>query len=185
MRFLRLLRIFIPVLLIAAIVAGVIVVLTSRSELQSARRQLNEAWQPLGTELDARYKVLAQADGALKSIPGPMRPIVTQVEAATNDWQELRRNDASIASQVTTANKLEALGRRLVQAARAAPRLEGKPELATINSYASSSPARGAIIPFEEAVSHYERERNRPARKLAASILGYEAVPAYDASASA
>ena len=41
MRFLRLLRIFIPVLLIAAIVAGVIVVLTSRSELQSARRQLN------------------------------------------------------------------------------------------------------------------------------------------------
>ena len=185
MRFLRLLRIFIPVLLIAAIVAGVIVVLTSRTELQSARRQVNEAWQPLGTELDARYKVLAEADGALKSIPGPLRPIVTQVETATKDWQALRRNDASIASQVTTTNKLEALGRRLVQAARAAPRLEGKPELATINSYASSSPARGAITPFEEAVSHYERERNRPARKLAASILGYKAVPAYDASASA
>ncbi len=185
MRFLRLLRIFIPVLLIAAIVAGVIVVLTSRTELQSARRQVNEAWQPLGTELDARYKVLATADGALKSIPGPLRPIVTKVETATKDWQDLRKNRGSVAAQVTTANKVEALGRRLVQAARAAPRLEGKPELTTINSYASSSPDRQAVTPFEEAVSHYERERNRPARRLAAGILGYEAVPAYDASGSA
>jgi len=71
MHLLRLLRIFIPVLVIAAIVAVVIVVLTSRSELQSARRQVNATWQPLQAELDTRYRVLAATDTALKSIPGP------------------------------------------------------------------------------------------------------------------
>ena len=54
-----------------------------------------------------------------------------------------------------------------------------------INTYASSPPPRDAIAPFEEAVTRYERERNRPARGLAASILGYKSVPAYDASGSA
>ena len=185
MHFLRLLRIFIPVLVIAAIVAGVIVVLTSRTELQSARRQVNEAWQPLRTELDTRYKVLAAADKALKLIPGPLHRIVLQVESATTDWNDLQTHGGSVASQVTAANKIEALGRRLVQAARAAPRLAGRPELATINSYAATPPAGGAITPFEDAVSRYERERNRPARRLAADILGYDSVPAYDASGSA
>ncbi len=47
MHFLRLLRIFIPLLIIAAIVAGFIVVLSSRSELQSSRRTVDEAWSQL------------------------------------------------------------------------------------------------------------------------------------------
>ena len=185
MHFLRLLRIFIPVLVIAAIVAGVIVVLTSRSELQSARRQVNATWQPLRADLDTRYKVLAAADKALTRIPGPLHPLVLQVENTSKNWQDLMAKGGSVASQVATANKLEALGRRLVQAARAAPRLQGKTELDTINTYAASKVTRGDVTAFEAAVSHYERERNRPARRLAASILGYDSVPAYDASASA
>jgi hypothetical protein len=185
MRFLRLLRIFIPLLVIAAIVAGVIVVLTSRSELQSARRQVNATWRPLRAELDSRYQVLENANAAVKDVPGPLHKIVLQLEDTSKEWSDLRTNGGSVASQVKAANKLEALGRRLVQAARAAPRLRGKPELATINTYASSPPPRDTVAPFEEAVSHYERERNRPARRLAASILGYDSVPAYDASGSA
>src|SRR5882672_5543704 len=178
MRFLRLLRIFIPLLIVAAIVAGVVVVLSSRSELQSARRQVDQAWKPLRDVLDTRYQVLAAADKAVKTVPGPLHRLVVQVERATNDWQNLRKKGGSVASQVTTANKIEALGRRLVQAARAAPRLQGKPELATINAYASSEPPREIITPFENAVRNYERARNRPARRLAASLLGYESVPA-------
>ena len=185
MRFLRWLRIFIPLLVIAAIVAGVIVVLTSRSELQSARRQVNTTWRSLRAELNTRYQVLAAADAAVKDVPGPLHRIVVQVEAAAKEWSDLRDNGGSVAKQVTAANKLEALGRRLVQAARAAPRLRGKTELGTINTYASSPPPRHTVAPFEEAVSRYERERNRPARRLAASILGYDSVPAYDASGSA
>ena len=185
MRLWRLLRIFIPLLVIAAVVAGVIVVLTSRSELQSARRQVNATWPPLRTELDTRYKVLEVADAAVKDVPGPLERIVVQVESAVDDWQNLLKNGGSVGSQVAAANKVEALGRRLVQAARAAPRLRGTQELTTINTYASSPAPREAIAPFEEAVIRYERERNRPARRLAASILGYKSVPAYDASGSA
>ena len=184
MRFLRWLRIFIPLLVIAALIAGVIVVLTSRSELQSARRQVNATWGPLRGELDKRYTVLEAANAAAKNVPGPLHLIVTQVDTAAKDWHDLVTNGGSVGAQVTAANKLEALGRRLVQAARKAPRLQGKTELTTINNYASSEPPRG-IAPFEEAVSRYERERNRPARRLAASILGYKSVPAYDASGSA
>src|SRR6476469_4202320 len=115
MRFLRLLRIFIPLLVIAAIVAGVIVVLTSRSELQSARRQVNLTWSPLRTELDARYKVLEVANAAVLDVPGPLHLIVAQVATAAKDWHDLLTNGGSVGAQVTAANKLEALGRRLVQ----------------------------------------------------------------------
>jgi hypothetical protein len=184
MRVLRLLRIFIPLLVIAAIVAGVIVVLTSRSELQSSRRQVNEAWAQLEPELDARFDKMKAAADAVRPIPGPLHKIVVQVDNAQAKWSDLRTKGGSIAARVTAANNLEALGRRLVQAARAAHRLRDKPALATVNAFAADATPRAAAA-FEDAVSRYERQRNRPARRLAADILGYKSVPSYDASGSA
>src|SRR4051794_15986764 len=118
MHFLRLLRIFIPLLVIAAIVAGVIIVLSSRSELQSSRRTVNEAWTQLERPLIARYDKLKAADDAVASVPGPLHKIVAQVNTAIAKWRDLRTNDGSVASKVSAANTLEALGRRLVQSAR-------------------------------------------------------------------
>jgi hypothetical protein len=184
MQFRRLLRIFIPLLVIAAIVAGVIIVLTSRSELQSSRQQVNDSWEQLQGQLDARYDAMTDATDAVRSVPGPLKKIVAQIDSAYGNWRDLQTNGGSVATQVTAANTLEALSRRLVQAARAAPRLRDKPPLAKVNEFASTSPPRVAAG-FDEAVTRYERERNRPARRLAASILGYKAVPAYDASGSA
>jgi hypothetical protein len=184
MRFLRLLRIFIPLLIVAALVAGVIVVLSSRSELQSSRRQVNEAWSLLEGQLDTRFDKLKAGSDAVRSIPGPLHRIVVQLDSADRKWRELRTNGGSVAAQVTAANNLEALGRRLVQAARAAHRLRDKPALDTVNAFAADPAPRAAPV-FENAVSRYERERNRPARRLAADILGYKSVPSYDASASA
>src|SRR5258705_4579722 len=109
MRVLRLLRIFIPVLVIAAIVAGVIIVLSSRSELQSSRRQVGEAWTVLEGKLDTRYAKLKAADDAVRSIPGPLQQIVKQVDTAEITWRDLRAHGGSVAAQVTAANKLEAL----------------------------------------------------------------------------
>jgi hypothetical protein len=172
-------------LIVAAVVAGVVVVLSSRSELQSARRQVNDAWKPLQAELDTRFEALAATDDAVRSIPGPLHRIVVQVDSANRAWRDLRTNGGSVAAQVGTANNLEALGRRLVQAARAAPRLAGKPALATVNTYAATAPPRTAAGDFNDAVARYDRERNRPARRLAATVLGYKSVPAYDASGSA
>ena len=185
MRFLRLMRIFIPLLVIAAIVAGVVVVLSSRSELQSARGRGTDTWSPLRTALDARYQTLATANDAVRTTPGPLHQIVDAIDRANREWGNLEANGGNVAAQVTAANRLEALGRRLVVAARAAPRLTGKPALASVYAFAVLAPPKSAAAQFAAAVSHYERERDRPARRLAAGLLGYKAVPAYDASGSA
>jgi hypothetical protein len=182
MHVLRLLRIFIPLLLVAAIVAGVVVVVTSRTDLRRARRQVDTTWVPLRKELDARYHALAATTDAVRSIPGPLHQLVGQVTAAYGDWQNLEQHGAGVTSEVVAANDLESLGRRLVVAARAAPRLVGNtPALGVIGVYATRAQPRSAVA-FDAAVERFERERNRPARSVAARILGYKAIPAYDNS---
>jgi hypothetical protein len=185
MRFRRLLRIFIPLLLLAAVVAGVVVVVTSRGELQSARRQVNAAWTPLRIALDSRYDKLANAADAVRETPGPLHQLVIQIDRASGEWKNLGTNGGSVAAQVTAANDLEGLGRRFVLTALATPRLgDNAPALALVSAYAAQKPPAVASD-FGAAVTHYERERDRPARRLAATILGYKSVPAYDASGSA
>jgi hypothetical protein len=182
MHLLRLLRIFIPLLLLAAIVAGVVVVVTSRSDLQRSRKDVDTAWTPLRNGLDGRYSALVAANDAVRPIPGPLHQIVAQVAAAYGDWQNQERHGAGVSSEVVAANELESLGRRLVVAARAAPRLVGNTAaLGLVSLYAAMKPPNSAVA-FDAAVARFERERNRPARSLAARILGYKAIPAYDAS---
>jgi hypothetical protein len=184
MHVLRLLRIFIPLLLVAAVVAGTILVLTSRSDLQRSRRQVDSAWAPLRDSLDRRYESLAAANEAVKPVPGPLRQLVAQVSAALGNWQSLERHGGSVTSEVVAANDLESLGRRLVVAAKAAPRLTGdQAALGPVGTYAALAPP-GAAARFDAAVDRFERDRNRPARSIAARILGYGSIPAYDSSGS-
>jgi hypothetical protein len=182
MHLLRLLRIFIPLLLVAAIVAGGVVVSTSRSDLQRSRKQVDDAWSQLRDDLDARYRTLAVANDAVRVIPGPLHELVGQVSAAYGNWQNLERHGSSVSSEVVAANDLEALGRRLVLAARAAPRLVGNPPAqGSVDAFAQRKVPKTAVS-FDAAVDSFERARNRPARSLAARILGYTSIPAYDAS---
>ena len=178
MHLLRLLRIFIPLLLVAAIVAGIVVVVTSRSQLQSSRRQVEDAWQPLKSGLDGLYGALAIANSSVKSVPGPLHAISTKVSSAEADWQRAEQS-GSVTSQVNAANNLESLGRRLVIAARAAPRLVGQTAaLNAIAIYAGLKPPTSAGA-FNSAVAHFENERTRPAKSIAARVLGYESIPTY------
>lgn len=184
MHVLRLLRIFIPLLLVAAIVAGVVVVLTSRNELQSSRRQVDDTWKPVRVALDQRYGTLAVANNAVKTVPGPLHQISTKVTAAYNDWHRLEQDNAAVGSQVSAANDLESLGRRLLIAARAAPRLVGQTTaLGALTAFAVLKPPSEAAS-FNSAVDHFEKERNRPARSLAARILGYHSIPAYSTTSA-
>ena len=50
--------------LVAAIVAGVVVVLTSRNELQSRATRSTTTWMPLRTALDTRYRTLDRGQQA-------------------------------------------------------------------------------------------------------------------------
>jgi hypothetical protein len=182
MHFLRLLRIFIPLLLVAAVVAGIVVVLTSRNELQSSRHQVDAEWKSLRPALDERYTNLQVANDSVKSVPGPLHQISTQVSAAYATWHDLEQHNGSVSSEVTAANNLESLGRRLVLSARAAPRLVGQTTaLGAISAYAGLQPPASAAD-FDAAVTHFEHERSRPARSLAARILGYTSIPTYAAA---
>ena len=126
MHFLRLLRIFIPLLLVAAIVAGIVVVLTSRNELQSSRREVEDTWTPLRAISTGATRRSRLPTSAVKTVPGPLHAISTKVTSAYTDWGRLEQKNGSVSSEVNAANNLESLGRRLVLAALAAPRLTGR-----------------------------------------------------------
>jgi len=179
---LRLLRIFVPLLIVAAIVAGSVLVLTARSDLQRSRKQVDSAWAPLRTLLDRRYLTLASANDKLQSVPGPVHQLVEQVSDAYGTWRSLEEHNGSVTAEVVAANDLESLGRRLVLAARATPRLAGDAvALAPANAFAALTPPAAAGH-FDATVHSFEQARNRPARSLAARILGYGSIPTYDSS---
>ena len=180
MRVLRLLRIFIPLLLIAAVVAGIVVVMTSRSSLKKSHQDVETAWVPLRAALDARYRTLDDARSRVAGVPGPVKQVAAEVTTAYDNW---KRHSGSLSAQVTNANNLESLGRRLVVVSRAAPRLQGKTaELGAVNAFAALKPP-GESAAFDSAVAHFEDERHRPARTLAARILGYGEIPTYYSTA--
>jgi len=182
MHVLRLLRIFVPLLVVAALVAGAIVVLTSRNDLRDSRTHVDTAWSRLRTDLDARYVTLAAANGAVSATPGPLREITGALGRELSDWAGLERQHASVTAEVNAANALESLGRRLIAASGQAPRLVGNTAAFTkLHAYAASKVPASASA-FDAAVDSYERERNRPARSVAAHLLGYRSIPSYDAS---
>jgi hypothetical protein len=114
------------------------------------------------------------------SVPGPVKQIAAQVTAAYGIWRE---HGGSVSSQVANANNLESLGRRLVVVSRAAPRLQGQTAaMNAVNTFAALKPPTESTA-FDDAVAHFEDERHRPARTLAARILGYGEIPTYYSTA--
>ena len=181
---LRWLRVFVPLLLVAVIVAGVVLVFTSRSDLREARGRVDTAWTPLQSQLDVRYDVLHSSftDGAVRGVPGPLNSIVRNVAMAYQHWRDLGQHDGSVASEVAAANDLEAAGRRFVYAAHLAPRLQGNQSaLAAIDAYANNQlPKPETVAKFEAEAAHFEKLRDQPANRLAARVLGYRSIPDYD-----
>jgi hypothetical protein len=177
---LRWLRIFVPLLLVAVLVAGTVLVLTSRSDLQKSRERVDDAWEQLDRSLDARYDELHRANAAVKSTPGPIAQIVKDVTSAYAHWTDLEAHPRGVADEVAAANTLEAMGRRLVVAARKAPRLAGNEEaLAAVDAFAALRlPEQTAA--FNELVAKFEDLRARPSYTLAARILGYDEIPDLD-----
>jgi hypothetical protein len=180
---LRWLRIFIPLLLVAVLVAGTVLVLTSRSDLQKSRGRVEDAWQPLFHSLDDRYGTLHTAYTAVNTTPGPLKQIVREVSSDYLHWRDLEQHDAgNVAAAVEAANALEASGRRLVVAARTAPRLKGdEARLSAVDAFAAR-PIPDSAGAFDDAVDAYEKLRARPSYTLAARILGYDSIPSFDTS---
>src|SRR3954471_22487821 len=181
---LRWLRIFVPLLLVAVLVAAVVLVFSSRSDLKDARGRVDEAWVPLQGDLGSRYDVLHSAFtyDPIKSVSGPFHSIVRQTANSFQHWRDLVTHDGSVAAEVQAANDLEAAARRFVYAAHQAPRLKGnQPALDKVDAYNALTPPSTAGK-FEIQVARFEKVRSRPVNQLAARVLGYDAIPDYDAT---
>ncbi len=120
------------------------------------------------------------ANAAVKDTPGPLGQIVKDVTSAYMHWADLEEHPRGVADEVAAANELEATGRRLVVAARKAPRLAGnEPALAAVDRFAALRlPEQTAA--FNELVAKFEDLRARPSYTLAAGLLGYDAIPDLD-----
>jgi hypothetical protein len=180
---LRWLRIFVPLVLVALVVAAVVLVFTSRRDLRDARGRVDEAWAPLRHDLNARYDALhtAFSADAVVGVPGPLHSIVQDAAQAYQHWRDLETHDGSVAAEVAAANDLEAAGRRFVYAAHQAPRLKGnQAALGLADAYAAQAIPTEAKA-FDIEVARFQKVRTQPANRLAARVLGYDAIPDYDA----
>jgi hypothetical protein len=181
--FLRVVRVLVPVALIAVAVAAVVSVLSARPDLSNARSRVDGAWSQLAPRLDTRYQLLADASTKLSAVQGPVHSVAGGVNTAVVRWRQDRQSHAPVAEQVRAANDLEATGRQLVATASASPRVKGDaPAQAALDAYLSDKALSAAAGSngFNPTVAAYERERRGPVRAVVASMFGDGNIPALD-----
>jgi hypothetical protein len=180
----RALRVVLPALLVALVVGAGVAFFTTRPDLEHTESTVDRAWTPLASQLTTRYASLDQTDQKLTSLTGPVRDLANQVGVAYGAWQTARAH-GDVAAQVRAANALEALGRRLLTAARSSQRVEANAAaLGAVNQYAADPTFANATVlqsvdAYNRAVQDYERQRRGPVRGLVASLMGQNHIPAF------
>lgn len=179
MHVLRVVRVLLPVLIVAAVVAAGSSVLSARPDLQKAKGKVDSSWATLSGQLNHRYLLLAAVNDQLRTVPGPVHTLVTQQDAALAHWRDTRAH-GGVAAQVQAANELEALARRVVTTASASPRVQGNTGVITAVGKFLADPSRQAAAAFNQNVVNYENDRRGPVRAVVASVLGDGSIPTLD-----
>jgi hypothetical protein len=179
MHVLRVVRVLLPLLIVAALVGAGSSVLSARPDIQKAERNVKASWTSASGQLDNRYVLLAKVDDNLRPVPGPIHAIVTDLDGALSHWRDVHPR-SGIATQVAAANDVEALARRLLAAEKVSPRVQGnKTILTAVGNYLDVSSTTAATA-FNQRVVSYERERRGPVRALVARLLGDGEIPVLD-----
>ena len=169
MHLLRLLRIFIPLLLVAAIVAGVVRRRHARAASCSARASRSTTtWTPLRSALDTRYASARdrRRRGASRC-PGRCTSSSSQVDTAVRRLARPRVDTAAASRRRSRRERARSRSAaRLVVAARPTPRLVGNTAALGRGRRATrrwrAADGRDAV---RRRGDRFERERNRPARE--------------------
>jgi len=179
MHVLRVVRVLLPLLIVAALVGAASSVLSARPDLQKAKRNVDASWTSVSGQLDNRYVLLAKVDDNLRPVPGPMHAIVTDLDTALAHWRAVHLH-SSVATQVNAANDVEALARRLLLTEKTSPRVQGNATiLNAIRDYDVVSSMTAATA-FNQRVVSYARERRGPVRAVVARLVGDGEIPALD-----
>jgi hypothetical protein len=184
MHVLRVVRVLLAVLIVAAIVGAGSSVLSARPDLQKAKRNVDSSWSGLSPRLDHRYDLLSKVDVALRPIGGPVHALVGDVDGALAQWRDTLAH-SGIAAQVGAANNVEAVARRLVTTASVSPRVrQNAAALTALSAFLDDKARADAGGGFNQNVASYEQERRGPVRTLIASVLGDGSIPILDTTAT-
>jgi hypothetical protein len=183
MHVLRVVRVLLAVVVVAAVVAVGSSVLSARPDLQKAKSNVDTSWSTLSGRLDHRYVLLAAVDDKIRPIPGPIHTVVGDVDGALARWRDVRTH-SGVATQVAAANDLEALSRRLIATATASPRVTNNATVLPALGAFLADRSRAAADGFNHDVVSYEHERRGPVRTVVASLLGDRAIPVLDTTVS-
>jgi hypothetical protein len=184
MHVLRVVRVLLAVLIVAAIVGAGSSVLSARPDLEKAKRNVDSSWSALSSRLDNRYELLKKVDDGLGPIPGPVHALVGDTNDALAHWRDARAH-SSVAAQVDAANNLEAVARRLVATASVSPRVrKNAAALTALSDFLKDSARADVGTGFNHDVASYEQERRGPVRTLIASVLGDGSIPVLDTTAT-
>ena len=131
MHVLRVVRVLLPVLIVAAVVGAGSSVLSARPDLQNAKRNVDTSWSSLSGQLDQRYVLLADANDKLQPIPGPDPRARRRRRHRARPLARRPRSTAASPPRSTPRTIVEALARRLVATAAASPRVQSNPAALT------------------------------------------------------
>ena len=181
MHVLRVVRVLLPVLIVAAVVAAGIVGAerTPRSpEGQTQRRHV--VVDAVAAQLDQRYVLLADVDDKLRPIPGPIHTLVGDVDAALAQLarraRARRRRRAGRGRERPRGPRPPARRDRRGVAARA----RTTPRRCRRSARSSATGSRGRRGRLQPRVASYEHERRGPGPRGRRSVLGDGAIPVLD-----
>lgn len=175
MRRLLWLVVLVAVLAVAALAAALLLV---RPDLEDGRNLADTRWAPLRPALIARYDALAGVASALRDAGANERTVTRDLETAITRWSHYApRGPAHTdpAAEVTIANSLEEIARRVRANMFASPKLKGNEGLATaFTAFDQAVVPQPAVRAYNRAARAYEDERNGLPARLVADTLGYE-----------
>jgi hypothetical protein len=167
------------VLLVVLVIAGaVVLVLTTRPQLEDRRDDVDGAWTPLRGPLTARYDRLAAVNAQMAAAGAGERAIARELETTLTRWARLRQAgdaNADAEAETETANQLEGLATRLQAVVLSSDRLRGiDPLNQAIAAFQGSAATPPVIETYNDAVEEYEDTRTSLLRRPAADLFGFD-----------
>ena len=185
MHVLRVVRVLLPVLIVAAVVAAGSSVLSARPDLQKAKRNVDTSWSSLSGQLDHRYVLLAAVDDKLaadsRTDPHARQRRRRRARALARRVHALRASPPRSTPRTTSRRSPAGWSppRRRRRACKATPRCCRR----SATFLADCRRAAAARASTSDVVS-YEHERRGPVRTVVASVLGDGAIPVLDTTAT-
>jgi hypothetical protein len=160
-------------LVVSALAASATAVaLSSRSDLSSTRRGVDDDWSRLRPSLDERYRHLREAAAAARTRLNATRSVFDEIDGAVAAWPGTARQATD--RQVAAAAELEGLAARLAATVASTPRLRGAPDVTAALDRLRATDTTAGRGAYNAAVNAYHRARGGFPRRLVAGALGYE-----------